>query len=76
MKTGIWQHMNQSKFVLQKSKSSWNLWQASANPVLTAISALNSRESYKKIPNIRWKLEEMFKIYDSERKELQDEEFI
>ena len=43
---------------------------------MTAISALNSRKSYRKIPNTCGKLEEMFKIYDSVRKELQDEGFI
>ena len=34
------------------------------------------RKSWRKIPKAGGKLEEMFKMYDSVRKELQDEEFI
>ena len=43
---------------------------------MAAISALSPRKSYRKIPKVRLKLEEMFKLYDFIRKELQDEEFI
>ena len=40
---------------------------------MKAISDLNPRKSWRKIPKAGGKLEEM---YDSVRKELQDEEFI
>ena len=43
---------------------------------MKAISDLNPRKSWRKIPKAGKKLEEMFKMYDSVRKELQDEEFI
>ena len=43
---------------------------------MKAISDLNPRKSWRKIPKAGGKLEEMFKMYDSVRKELQDEEFI
>ena len=43
---------------------------------LKAISDLNPRKSWRKVPKAGGKLEEMFKMYDSVRKELQDEEFI
>ena len=43
---------------------------------MKAISDLNPRKSWRKIPKSGEKLEEMFKMYDSVRKELQDEEFI
>ena len=42
---------------------------------MKAISDLNPRKSWRKIPKAGGKLEEMFKMYDSVGKELQDEEF-
>ena len=46
------------------------------NVCMKTISVLNPCKSWKKIPKAGGKLEEIFKMYDSVRKELQDEEFI
>ena len=53
------------------------LWQLPARAVYRkAISVLNPRKSWRKIQKAGRKREEIFKICDSIRTELQDEEFI
>ena len=52
-------------------------WQLPASAVYRkAISVLNPRKYWRKIQNAGRKREEIFKICDSIRTELQDEEFI